>query len=155
MPLIESVLKNINVRWMAKFNKFREMYPKPALKAKCLRIFEELQKGVNQTAEHCEDEKPSELPLDYLEKPEITNVDIVYYILFKSRRRPRLNRSTKSAIPGWSVADVRKALGYIRQQWDLPGYLCISRTLLKNSTIEEFSLAFLKGQYQKRCKKKK
>lgn len=61
-----------------------------------------------------------------------------------------------SAIPGWTVAEVRKGLSQMRKRWRMRNernVYCFSQPLLRGMTAEEFATAFLQGQHLKRCNK--
>ena len=63
-----------------------------------------------------------------------------------------------SAIPGMTVAEVRKQLDKLRKQWDRrsygsPFFLC--NNLPADIAVDEFSTDYVMGQHQKRQRKKK
>jgi hypothetical protein len=60
-----------------------------------------------------------------------------------------------SAIPDWTVAEVRKALALMRGKWKENDERCInpSAELYKGVSMEQFSLEFLMGQHLKRHRK--
>jgi len=66
--------------------------------------------------------------------------------------------SATSAIPGWSVAEVRKGLAMLRAKWKARSPhqpLIPSQCLFKNLSMAEFSVIFLMGQHNKRHQKTK
>lgn len=63
-----------------------------------------------------------------------------------------------SAIPDWSVDEVRKALSIIRKKWnkhDSTFPINPSKEFFKDHSMEEFCFKFIMGQHMKRTQKSK